>query len=287
MSDRSERSPCRILILEYLERQDYPVSPHKIAGDLRIKPSSGRARLTEMLQQGLIHRPYRGYYQLSNPTRVVGALFRELRGVGGRYVGVGSHERAHGVGVHNVVIGMDMPEGWGESREDVEEVGGLRLRFIYGLKRRRITVKLGCGDEVLDWRNWPLLIRFIQLKVAQVTGWTPGEDDMLVKCFELHEDYDSLRMEGVKCLTVRSFTGALERIYNRGRGLRSEVSAPPTSVESIYNLLKGGVTPYNMVQVQMMQQRRIGELTREVNKAVYLLTRIAGYMEALIKRELP
>ena len=78
----------------------------------------------------------------------------------------------------------------------------------------------------------------------------------------MNKDYKDIRFDGIKCLTVKDLNGVLERLYNKGDGLRSEVKvSTPMSVGQIEALLKGGMTPYQILQGQALTNKKIDELT--------------------------
>jgi len=85
-------------------------------------------------------------------------------------------------------------------------------------------------------------------------------EDINITVCELNDDHIGLRLDGLSCITARSFLGDLERIYNKARGLRSEVWVQPGSAESIYALLKGGVTPYNIHQGLFIVTKKLDDL---------------------------
>jgi hypothetical protein len=189
------------------------------------------------VNKGYVVRVHRGFYKWATDTNI--------------------SETRHGVGelplrVHNVIVVCRIPRNvdvlklsHGEYDLRVEDV---RFRFSHGVKRRKITVRVSC-DDGLDFRGFVFAVELIRSYVLRFYGFEPSESELHVVSCEFNQDYQGLRMDGVKCLTVSDLKGVLERIYQKKENLvRSEVKVKKASVETIYALLKGGVTSYNIVQ---------------------------------------
>jgi hypothetical protein len=208
-----------------------------IATLIKANPSSVRSALFRLANKGYVVRVHRGFYKWATDTNI--------------------SETRHGVGelplrVHNVIVVCRIPRdvdvlklSHGEYDLRVEDV---RFRFSHGVKRRKITVRFSC-DDGLDFRGFVFAIELIRSYVLRFYGFEPSESELHVVSCEFNQDYQGLRLDGVKCLTVSDLKGVLERIYQKKENLvRSEVKVKKASVETIYALLKGGVTSYNIVQ---------------------------------------
>lgn len=273
-------------ILSFLkDNAPQTVTPLEIAQHTKLNVNTVRVYVRCMAARGVICRPFYGHYTVSPttpatiPTDVVG-------GAGDEFVGVGAHRRWHGRGVHNLILGVDMPRGVDLGGEDVFEFGGgVKIRFQYGRKRRRITIWVSCnGATPIDVGSFPFVVTLIKDKLLLKTGYEFGDLGIDVVSFELHEDFNTMRMEGVKSVTLKSFTGMLERIYNKGGGLRSEVKGRVDNVASIYAALKGGVSTYNVLQLQYMVLQRLEALVQSVKFQNENMQNLFGVVQRLLER---
>jgi len=80
------------------------------------------------------------------------------------------------------------------------------------------------------------------------------------------------------------FPGSLERLHNRGGGLRSEVRTQPDSLASVYALLRGGVTAYNVLQGVFMITQHFEALTAAVREQSPGIQELGGIFRALLDR---
>jgi len=220
-------------------------SAKQIAILLKVNYSSVRSCLTRLVKRGLVIRPHRGFYKWANASDI-----------------------GYGVGrilprVHNLVLSCRVPKHITNInlKEEKIEIGSINLRFLYGEKRGRVTVWISC-NEGLNAREFKLCLALIRLYISKLYDFSPTEDELVVKSLELNEDYHGFRLDGVKCLTVSAFDGWLERIYQKHQNvIRSEIKGKRVSIDALYALLKGGVTPYNVVQGQFMLVKEIQKLT--------------------------
>ena len=71
----------------------------------------------------------------------------------------------------------------------------------------------------------------------------------MVSSFEFNNDWQGIRLDGVKAITVKAFDGSFRRIYNKRFGLRDEVKAVGARrVEDVLSLMQGGVSTYTTQQ---------------------------------------
>jgi len=221
-----------------------------IATLIKSNTSSTRSALCRLVREGYVVRTHRGFYKWSDVS-----------------------ELGYGLGnaiprIHNMILVCHVPNGVDALRSSPKEyklfIGDVKLRFSYGVKRRKITVYVSC-DTGLAFREFKLVIELIRSYILRFYGFEPKEDELLIASYELNEDYVGLRMEGVKCLTASGLGGFLERIYQKRENLvRNEIKAKNASVEAVYTLLKGGVTPYNIVQGLFMLVKKLEGLVEAI-----------------------
>ena len=114
------------------------------------------------------------------------------------------------------------------------------------------------GDYSLDYVAFRLLLDAISVDLE----WL-GVDDwrkMMVSSFEFNNDWQGIRLDGVKAVTVKAFDGSFRRIYNKRFGLRDEVKVVGARrVEDVLLLMQGGVSTYSTQQFlfQTLQQLKI------------------------------
>jgi len=137
-----------------------------------------------------------------------------------------------------LVKGIRSFEGW---------FGAVKLRVVFGSRRQKITGFVSC-DSGMDFDKTVLIIDRFKQVVFERTGAKVSDGEINVVTCELNEDRQDIRLDGLKSVTVKDFVGSLERIYNKGDGLRSEVKIKPQSLEHIYGVLKGGMTSYQILQ---------------------------------------
>jgi len=149
-------------------------------------------------------------------------------------------------------------------------VGDVKLDVTVGSKRGKVAAMVGC-DEGMDYNTVAFVVDLIQTLAWEKGGVNLRSQECVVSC-HFNEDYLGYHLDGIKCATVTSFLGDLERIYNKDDGIRSEVGISETSLPAIFTMLKGGVTPYNVFQVQMM-------VLKETQKLFHQMKRIADRLE--------
>lgn len=253
------------LILEKVNKSEYPISPKEIVKRTGINHSTVRVYLRRMLVQGEIKQPYLGYY--CNIGRVG--------------VPCGFGVRVHGL----VLVAEAKFLRFGVKVETVRErVGGACFEVRFGRENGKVSCFVSCDPPGLDWTGFCFVMdRFSEI-VYEKTGFRLREFETVN--VEFNEDYLGVQLDGVKSVTVRGFFDSMERIYNKGNGLRSEVKFPPekTSVDTVYALLKGGTTPYNLFQGQMMVVNEIQELREALKHTNEGLQRLVGIWEKMMEK---
>ena len=122
--------------------------------------------------------------------------------------------------------------------------------------------------------------------VESKTGERPPPQSILVVTCEVNEDHQGIRIDGANSITLTSFIGDLERIYNRENGLRSEIKVQGTTLDAIYSLLKGGVSVYSMLQAQFALFKRVEDLITAAKFGNEYLVRVGNLTDILVKRVL-
>ena len=196
-----------------------------------------------------IDQPFRGHYKVTETTYGVG--------------------KQPPVRVHDLrlVWEVDVKKRVCELHE---VVGDVKLDVTVGSKRGKVSAMVAC-DEGMDYNT----VAFVVDKIRRL-AWEEGGVNLdpreCVVCCEFNEDYTEYRIDGLKCATVRSFLGDLERVYNKEDVLRSEVKVSETSLPAVFTMLKGGVTTYHVFQAQMM-------ILQETRKLFHEMKRIADRLD--------
>lgn len=241
----------RDTIIEILKREQRPITPNEICwiskADSRfnaLNHNTVKVYCRRMLEHNQIHQPFPCYYTVTESRYGVMGESRPL--------------------VHDVRLVWEV--GVMEVRGQLDDVvGGVHVVCQVGSQRGKVSATIGC-DEGLDYHG-------VCFAVDKVRGFALEHGVNLdlfpcSVCCEVNEDYQRVRLDGVKCATVQSFLGDLERIYQKDGAVRSEVKVQQTSLEGMYTLLKGGVTPYNVFQGQMQIVQRLDKLITAVERLV-------------------
>lgn len=230
--------------MEALIEAKEPLFPREIALAIQEKKITTRVNCRRLLKEGLIHQPLPGLY--SAVTKLT--------------YGSASVDKEHPPRLQNFVVEFGCQIS-ASIPDFVRQFGSIGMKILFGRRHQRVTCYLSC-QEGMDLNSFVLALETCKYVVASKLGVFPTDDSLKVDRAELLQDYQKIRMEGINCLTVESFTGIFEKMYNKENGLRSEVRAYHTSVEAIYALLKGGVVAYNNVQLGFSILDRLEELLR-------------------------
>jgi len=240
-------------IVKILEEEQRPLSPKEISWiskkEKRFKPlnhSTVKVYCRQLVPKGKINQPIYGLYEVTKD----------------RY-GVSVPVRVHDL---RLVWEVDVRECVA-CLDDV--VGGVKINCQVGSVRGKVSATIAC-DEGMDFHTVCFAVDRVKRFAWEKAGVNLDVFQCEV-CCEFNEDYAGWRVEGFKCLTVKSFLGDLERIYNKQDCLRSEVKIAKTDLNSVYTLLKGGVSSYNILHSQFMLMKK--------------LDRIAFLLEQSLKRK--
>lgn len=249
-------------ILEIIDLSDLPLTPKEIASETGINHNSVKVYLRRLKERNFLIQPYRGYY--STPDDLVTFDTRP----GGRVTSVVPR-------VHNVRLKIEGLVG-----------GGLISRLDYGVAVVAVVVgdngvanvQVDCYPNMsLDYTAFKLFMACLKRELS-----VPKNAPIYVTSFELNHDFAGIQIDGCKALTLSAFDGSFERLYNKHKNLlRSEVRAVgSTTPEAVYELLKGGVNTYNIMQGlallinEIRQEREAQKFTNRILSD--LLRKIGG-----------
>lgn len=187
-----------------------------------------------------------------------------------------SCELEHPLRVQNLVVQFSCPIAEDAPSCFQKSYGNIALRVLFGRKRQRVTGFISCS-EGLDLSAFVLALEVFKLVAVKHVGVFPHDDVLRVKTVELLQDYQRLRLDGINCLTLESFLGSHEKLYNKSQGIRSEIRVKPDSVEAIYALLKGGTISYDLVKLAFRiyeTQDKLLEVIRHLAEGVNQLQRM-------------
>ena len=233
-------------IIEILQHEQRPLSPKEISWiskkDSRFRTlnhSTVRVYLRQLLIRARVSQSIHGYYEVTESTYWV------LGGVGA-WVRVHDLRLVWSVGVRERMFSFE------------ELIGGVKISCQAGSKRGKVSAIIAC-DEGIDFQGVCFAVDLIRRVVLEKAGINLDGFECEV-CCEFNEDFQSLRLDGVKCVTVKSFLGDLERVYNKPSCLRSEVKINKTDLQSTLALLKGGVSAYNILQSNFILMRKLDRI---------------------------
>lgn len=214
-------------ILKVLRESERPLKPKEIAFFAKVNHSTTRSYLCRLKERDKVEQPYPQVY-VAKPTDVMG---EDL------------------VRVHNLILGVGAPGLSGGVRTFEGWFGAVKVRVLFGSKRGKITCFASC-DEGMDLDKFDFVVDKFKSVILERTGVRVSDGEIKPVTVEINEDNQDVRLDGlgVKCVTVKNLRGFLERIYSKNGGVRSEVKVQPGSLDHIYALFKGGMTPYQILQ---------------------------------------
>lgn len=181
-----------------------------------------------------------------------------------------------------MIISVDAP--WLDFSDDLTEfVGGVKVRVQFGLERRRLTGRISC-DSGMDRNAVVFALNHCYDLMRQRTGHVV--ENVVVKTFEVNRDYQGVRIDGVKCYTVKGLFDVLERIYQKEDSVvRTEHKVTKDmTIDEFQVLMQGGVTGYNLQQAvfalaqEVRAQKEAQKFTNEK------LGQVANLLEALLNK---
>ena len=226
-------------ILQYITKSDIELFPKQIADELGLNHSTVKNYCRDLFEDGLIIQPYPGSYA-SKIT--YGMMLAPVK-------------------IHGVILNVDAP--WLNFSDDVvERVGSVKIWVQFGLQRRKITIRLS-NDRGMDRDTFLFALNRSYDLVESRSGRVV--EDVVVRTFELNRDIAGVKLDAVKCFTRQGFEDLLERVYQKGDFVRSEVKVSRVmSVSQVENLLRGGVSHSQDVQFQYMMYQELQKITRVI-----------------------
>lgn len=246
-NSRGRRSSKTNRILKVLRESERPLYPKEIALFAKVNHSTTRSYLRRLKKTNEVSQPFPQVYVATTTHGIV----------------------KDSVCVHNLVFSVASP-GLAKGIKKFENwFGSVKLRVVFGSRNEKVTGFVSC-DEGMDLDKYVFVVDKFKSVIFDRLGVKISDGEINVVTFELNKDRKDIRLDGVKCLTVKDFTGVLERIYNKEEGVRSEVKiAQPMSVGAIESLLKGGMTPYQILQsVGLLRQdfKQYFEAQKQTNR---------------------
>lgn len=252
-------------ILDFLSHSELPLSPFSIAKALNFKPSTTRARLSELARQGLVERVTTGLYSIT-PTHGVGSPRIQ------NFLAVASPEPALTLDRLKRLEALGLVSYTGREYQHIYKFSGppegpegeVILRLIFGLKRNKITwsIKAPLG---LDLYGFMMAWGLVRCLLARARVKIPG--DFMIRNYELLHDRFSVTMEGVKALTLQDFKGNLEKMYNKDYGVRREIRATdPRPIQELMAFYQGGLPSFMIAQASYDIAREVQRNTEAIKR---------------------
>lgn len=227
------------------ERED-PLAVREIAEIIKIDRKVARARLSELVKRGEIYRPFHGYYQCV-PTYGVERdppLIHDLCAVSKVDFDLEHHEKT-------IMFKSRSPSG----------PSVFRIRIVVGKTRNKITwtVKSPSG---MDLDKFRLTKALVESELSRINMKFP--EMWSINC-HINWDYSGLRISGLKEVTWSAFDSTMERLYNKGQGIRYEViPSRSMKVEEIEALFKRGVRDYQNTRLLIDLNMRMDQLEKTI-----------------------
>jgi hypothetical protein len=230
-------------VLETIEQSSIPITPLEISQITKIKGSAVRKTLERLVKKRFIQKIDYGLYASLKYNVTLESS-------------VGKGECDWGPRLHCLRLRASGLLGDpGDQKRDLGVVRVTAQRYKNGSG----DVFVDCvRDYSLDYGAFRLLLDAIRpdLEWLGVDDWRK----MMVSSFEFNNDWQGIRLDGVKAITVKAFDGSFRRIYNKRFGLRDEVKVVGARrVEDVLLLMQGGVSAYTLQQFlyQTLQQLEI------------------------------
>lgn len=272
LSHQSSLSEKENAILKAVKTNDFPITPKEIASMTGINHNTVRQYCRKLEKQALVTRTFRGHY--TTPENV--ATFASS------IVG-GGVPRVHGLRLRFSGVGV------GGSKWVRKLNGVVKITFMVH-KNGSATVFIDCiGDSSLDAVGFRIVLALIQEELS-VTDTELAASK--VASYELNTDFQGLRLDGVKAITLKAFGDAFWRVYNKRGFLRSEVKATkPLDVANVLALMNAGVSQYNVLQLLFLnfqEMKRYVEAAKFQNRHLVEITgRNRRLADALLRKREP
>jgi hypothetical protein len=254
-------------ILKVINESQIELKPNEIVKLLKekginAKASTVRVLLRKLLARGLIVQPYSGAY-CSKIT------------YGVRFVPLA---------VHNVRLHSNLcrdVEHW----EIDEFVGGVKIHVCFGSERRKVSGFIGCDGGMSKDACFLALHRWFDVVEGRL-GF--GLRDVVVTSFELNRDFAGLRLDGVKCVTVKGLFGVIERIYQKEENVvrfEHKVSKP-MSVNAFEAFFSSGAGGFDSKQALYELKREVASQDKTLKFLNQRVLELGRLQEAMYRRML-
>ena len=227
-------------ILNYINDSDIELYPKQIHKELGLNHSTVKNYCRDLYNEGKIIQPYLGTY---TSKITYGMMLAPVK-------------------IHNVILNVDAP--WLNYSDDKKEkVGSVKIWIQFGLQRRKITIRISNEARGMDRDTFLFALNRSYDIIESRTGKLV--EDVVVRTFELNRDIAGVKLDAVKCFTRQGFKDLLERIYQKGDFVRSEVKVSrEMSVDQVERMLQGGVRHSQDVQFQYMMYQELQKITRVI-----------------------
>jgi len=280
---------AREKVYNYVKKMDYPVSPKQISDDLELNYNTVRGVCSKFVKDGRFIRPYSRHYTIAethgvNTTKIplriqnLDAIVHPIPRITRPFLEEGQKQGLLVLNGRTFEHVYEYPCPSGKN-----EVTRHRIRF--GVTNNKITwtIKAPLG---LDYDALMSAYGYVK-RIIHEMGFTILETDdinsnyprcFVVIKFELLRDIMDTRLELEKCITFSSFSGVIEKIYNKTYGVRHEFRYNrPTSMTEITALMYGGLP--NLISAQSIFQ-----INQSIDKFTKAQKYIPNKLNELVER---
>lgn len=247
-----------------------------ISEKARVKFSTARGALRKLLRQKRVFQQYPRSPYSSKPFNIPRS-------------GVAEHIQAYRVCLPRVqdlvlvAVGLSVPRGLPDL---VYSVGDVEFKVVFGWKRGKVSAVIRC-DDGLSCRELRFVVRDFKRRVGDVLGCVP-EFNVDATRYEFLKDYLGVRLEGLKAITLTSFMGLMEKLYQKEKCLRHEVrSHVPVPVETLQGLMQGGMSTANLQQFNYLLVKDVArileEMKRQGQETRFLVPTMKGFYDAAMR----
>lgn len=223
-------------IINCLVKHPEGLQPKQIALKTRLNKSTVKAYLKILFNEGYVKTASGWYYPDIKPT----------------------HSVEKPIKIHNINLLINNFESEKKYEDKSVEIGNVKILVRFGQKNKRITGVIS-GEPPLNYREFCFAVEKFKSIIYSVIGSYPLSEDITISSCEFNTDYDMLRLEGLKAVTLTTFEGNLLKIYDKQDKVRFEARAKLLSLPAVASFLKEGA-PYNLVEGQAVLKEEVREL---------------------------
>ncbi len=138
---------------------------------------------------------------------------------------------------HNCVLTYIIQDYSGERVYESLKVGTISYRFQIGAKSKKATLRIKT-DHPINISAVSTAFVFFKEIINRYTGVSPDEKDVWISSIELNKDYKNLRLDGTKCITLKSLVSQF-KLYQKKNCVRFEHKVTlPMNAEMIFDILE-------------------------------------------------